>query len=206
MGIFDKLFGKKDAKTEQKEKKTNSLDTAGMLLFINGFPNIDLGQIKIRNLNLNNLELEAKYYTLVSNNSLVKKYLPGAYVENEADSKKKIEESLNRHFDKVTITLCIVRPDSKPIGYIMLNAPGIYKEIDSWTIDFWLHEGMQGKGIMAASLSAVLNQMIDLKITDVLFFVKKENQKALNVLSSIGLNSKKEADDKSMYQLGVRFN
>jgi RimJ/RimL family protein N-acetyltransferase len=183
-----------------------SLDTAGMMLFIKGFPNIDLGQIKIRNLDLNNLDLEAKYYSLVSNNASVKKYLPGAYVENVADAKEKINENLKRHFDKVSITLCIARPDFKPIGYIMLNAPGIYNEIDSWTIDFWLHESMQGRGIMAASLSAVLNQIKDRNISSVLFFVKKDNYKALNVLRSIGLTSKIEADDKSMYRLGVKLN
>src|SRR5690606_35597561 len=155
---------------------------------------------------LNNLELEAKYYALVSNNRLLKRYLPGAYVENETDAKKKINEYLERHFAKVSITLCIARPDKKPIGYIMLNAPGIYEEIDNWTIDFWLHESMQGNGIMAASLSAVLNQMKNSNISSVLFFVKKDNQKALNVLSNIGLKSKKEAVDESMYQLGVLLN
>ena len=88
----------------------------------------------------------------------------------------------------------------------MLNAPGLYEEIDNWTIDFWLHENMQGHGIMATSLSAVLNQLKNSNLSSVLFFVKKDNQKALKVLSNVGLKSKKEALDKSMYQLGVLLN
>ncbi len=206
MGIFNNFFKIKDSKSDHTQKKEKSLDTAGMLLFINGFPNIDLGQIKIRNLSLNNIELEAKYYALISNYTLLKKYLPGAYVQNETHAKEKISEYFDRHLHKVSITLCIARTDNKPIGYIMLNAPGIYEEIDNWTIDFWLHESMQGHGIMAASLSAVLNQLKNSNLSSVLFFVKKDNQKALKVLSNIGLKSKKEALDKSMYQLGVLLN
>lgn len=187
------------------KKKNNTEDLTRKL--IHSFHSMDFGEIKVRHIAWNNFELEAEFYKLISSDISVKKYLPGAYVETLEQAKEKIKEFGDQALYKAALPLVIANSKNQPIGYILCNAPGhIYKEIDEWTIDYWLYKDMRGKGIVTGCLGGVLNQFKDIGIPSVLFFVKKDNIKALKVLYNLEIKSKKESHDPTMYQLGVRLN
>ena len=135
-------------------------------------PTIKIGQMMLRGLYPNELETEAKYYNVISSDSLVKKYLPGAYTENEEEALDKIKQYINRTLSGASVLFCIAAADKKPIGYILCNSPimnfeNSSEQIGEWTIDFWLHKGARNNGIMAVSIQYILNHMQKMKIPKV---------------------------------------
>jgi hypothetical protein len=61
-----------------------------------GIPRLDLGGVHLSGINLDRIDLESKVYFINSNDSLVNKYLPGAYYSNESEAKSRLNEDINR--------------------------------------------------------------------------------------------------------------
>ncbi|OQY94694.1 MAG: hypothetical protein B6D37_07520 [Sphingobacteriales bacterium UTBCD1] len=106
------------------------------------------------------LDAEAMIYMLNAQSDGVKEFLPGAYVSNQNEAKAKLPEHIIRMVSYVGILYCI-RPidEQMPIGYIMLNSPKSNTGIPDWTIDFWMNNRYRRHGILAASLSELLQHL-----------------------------------------------
>lgn len=175
-------------------------------------PTIKIGQIMLRSIYPNKIDIEAKYYHRISCDSLVKQYLPGAYTENEEQALKKIDEYIHRTLSGASVLFCIARTDDKkPIGYILCNSPimnfhNSKEQIGDWTIDFWLHPDIRGNGIMTVSVMYVLDHMQKMQIPKVYAYTEKENIKSVKVLTKCGMKIIDETGDNKMYRLGILLN
>lgn len=154
------------------------------------------------------LEAEAEFYLRNSNNELIKKYLPFAYVENIQQSKSKL-----LYFIKETILLktsllyCIRITDGQipmvPIGYVSLESPLSPNGLNEWSINFWLNESMKGKNIMVASVHKSLEFLRDFNVTKVKAIVDKENVKSRNLLNKLNFEIEHIVSDKIIYNINL---
>lgn len=175
-------------------------------------PTINLGQFMLRSIYPNNLKLEAKFYYKISCDPLVKKYLPGAYVESEEEALIKIEEYVHRTLSGASVLFCVANSANKfPFGYILCSSP-IMNYIDSeerigdWTIDFWMHELNRGKGIMTFAVQNALAHMQSMQIPKVLAFTDKSNEKSMRLLEKCSMKIIGETSDDKMYKFAVLLN
>jgi RimJ/RimL family protein N-acetyltransferase len=175
-------------------------------------PTIKIGQIILRSIYPDQIEIEAKYYHLISCDSLVKKYLPGAYTENEEQALIKINEYIHRTLSGASVLFCIARTDDKkPIGYILCNSPILNfhnsnERVGNWTIDFWLHQGIRGKGIMSVCIMNILDHMQKMQIPKVFAYTDKENIESIRVLQKCNMKIVDETIDDKMYIFSVLLN
>ena len=175
-------------------------------------PFIKIGQIMLRSIYPDKIEIEAKFYHIISCDPLIKRYLPGAYTENVEQAINKVEEYINRTLSGASVLFCIARTDDKkPIGYILCNSPITnYQDrqdrIGDWTIDFWLHTSVRGHGIMTQSIIHLLDHMQKMQIPKVYAYVQKENLKSINVLTKCGMKIVDETEDNKMFKMGILLN
>lgn len=175
-------------------------------------PTIKIGPIMLRSIYPNRVELEAKFYHAISSDPLIKKYLPGAYVENEQEAIIKIEEYIHRTLSGASVLFCIAKTDNKtPIGYILCNSPILNydnsdEKVGDWTIDFWLHKNNRGKGIMTIAIQNILAHMQTMQIPKVFAYTDKSNKESIRVLNRCSMKVVDETIDNKMFIFGVLLN
>jgi RimJ/RimL family protein N-acetyltransferase len=176
-----------------------------------GIPTIDMGGTVLRGIFPNLVETEAKAYLLNSKESLVKKFLPGAYVETEEQALDKLHDYVQRYLLRASILFCVATKEKQiPVGYVLCNSPVMTYQnsnriINDWTIDFWLAERARGRGIMIAAAYNALVYLNKMKVPGVYAFTDKENAKSINILIKCGMTLIEETADKKMYKYGVTF-
>lgn len=175
-------------------------------------PNIPQGGTIIRGMYFNQIEAEAHYYKLNSNDSLVKKFLPGAFVENDADAVLKIINYKREFVQKKAIVFCIATLESKiPVGYIISNAPQKRIFLDDedglgeWSIDFWITSKARSRGIMKASLNNVLVYLTKMKVKLLFAYCSKQNTSAIKLLLKLGFSVVESTSNNEMFKLGVKL-
>ncbi len=133
------------------------------------------------------IEEEGILYLFNTNNAGVKKYLPSVYVENKEQAMKKLLEFDRRMLLKQSLFYSIrFKQRPLPIGYIHLNTPLTPTGLESWTVDYWMADAMQGRGIMASSLSQILAYLQEYSVAEVKALVNTDNTKSISTLERVG--------------------
>lgn len=132
-----------------------------------------------------------KILPIIANTYRIKKYLPGLNFSDEASSKKTLKSLMLSTEVGLGFTY-ILRSHNFPIGAIFVHSP-IYNNNDLghnikhnvWTIDFFISEMFEGKGIMFQSLCRVLNQLKGMGIQRVYALVDDTNERCLRFVKNI---------------------
>jgi RimJ/RimL family protein N-acetyltransferase len=168
--------------------------------------------IEIRGIHPNYIDAEAKYYLLNSNDELIKKYLPGAFVETIDESIEKIYEFAKRFVLRSSILFCIASKETHvPVGYILCNSPlssfqNSNEKINEWLIDFWLNKEQRGRGLMYASIYTVCNYLKQMEVPALYAYSDKINLDSIKVLQKSQFILHGETIDRKMYKFGVILN
>ncbi|MBB6236758.1 RimJ/RimL family protein N-acetyltransferase [Pedobacter sp. AK013] len=150
---------------------------------------------------------EAAMYLLNSKTVGVKKYLPSVYVETIEEAKKKLLNFSEKMLLRGSILYGIrQRKMQAPMGYIHLNTPLMQTGLNSWTLDFWLGENAQGKGLMTASLYYVLQYLQNYGVSEIKALVHSDNEKSINVLERLGfgkINQESGGEQRFLYVINL---
>lgn len=174
-------------------------------------PRLDMGGVFVRGPWLKNLQLESEVYHFNSSDSLVKKYLPGAFSLNEKDAFDKINGYIDRFILKSCIPFIIATKEmSVPIGYILCHSPlvsykGSKERINDWTIDFWLGPAYRGQGIMETVLYNVIGYLQIKEVDRVYMFVDKDNYPSIHIIEKCTSVLVGESGDGKLYKYGVKL-
>ena len=134
---------------------------------------------------------DEKILPIIANTDRIKKYLPGLNFSDEASTKKTLG-SLILSTEAGWGFSYILRFQNLPIGAIIVHSP-LYNNNDLgqnirhniWTIDFFISEIYEGKGIMFQSLCRVLNQLKGMGIPRVYALVDDSNERCLRFVKNI---------------------
>ncbi len=174
-------------------------------------PTIKIGDIKLRPIIFSQIEFEAKCYNIISSDSLVEKFLPGAYTTDKREAFSKLVDSIRMKDAKNAVLFCISLLDDRPLGYIDCNSPLTYyhgsnEKIGQWTINFWLHKNMRGRGFMTLGIRYLLDHMQKMQIPKVYAYVDKTNTNSIKVLKDCTFKIIDETADDKMYIFAVSLN
>lgn len=156
------------------------------------FVKMDIGKgIMVRNISLENFDLECSHFYKIANQKSVDKYLPDLFFKDESSAKLALIEILRSTElrQRVIYVIC----DSQnylPYGYILLSSPnttlrGTKEKIGEWSIDFWLHEKAQGIGIMPYTLSNFFQRLKSFGIQTLFAFSDNSNSPSKKVLNKL---------------------
>ena len=149
------------------------------------------------------LKNEAALYVVNSKSDDVKKYLPFVHADTEEKAQKILLDFLGCTAFKQSLLLCI-RLQKMPVGYIDFRTPISSKELNDWSVDFWLGEPMRSKGIMAAALSNGLLYLQEYEVPRVVTAVDKNNFISIKVLETVGFALVGEtASNGLLYSVGL---
>lgn len=131
---------------------------------------------------------DTKFIPLIANSEAIHRYLPGLKF-NEQDSTKKTLEGFLLRTEKGLGFTYFIRMNNVPIGMINVDSP-LYNSIPNilnlniWTLDFFIAEPFEHKGIMHGALLRVLNQLKGMGIHNVYCVIDASNISCLNLLSN----------------------
>ena len=154
------------------------------------------------------IQQEAMLYLFNTNNEGVEKYLPSVHANNEEEAVKKLSEFENKMLLKQGLLYCIrFKQKQFPVGYINLNSPLCPTGLDSWTVDFWMAESMQGKGMMTPSLYCLLAHLQERGVPEVKALVSSDNVRSINTLERVGFEFiSQEAGGERRFLYSVQLN
>lgn len=104
---------------------------------------------------------DATVLPLFANTDKINRFLPGLGFSDESTTKKRLEEFIYKAEKQFGITY-VIRVANVPIGMVFVNSP-LYNSqtinLSIWTIDFYIAEPFEHKGIMYQSIIRVLKEM-----------------------------------------------
>ncbi len=104
---------------------------------------------------------DAALLPLLANTEKINRFLPGLGFSDESTTKKRLEGFIYKAEKQLGITY-VIRGSNVPIGMVIVNSP-LYNSktinLSIWTIDFYIAEPFEHKGIMYQSIVRVLNEM-----------------------------------------------
>lgn len=133
------------------------------------------------------LDTDSKLLPLFANSNAIRKYLPGLNFSNPESTKKTLLGHILRT-EKGFGFSYFIRINNAPIGMILVNSP-LYNghsnvlNLNIWTIDFFIAEAFEHKGIMYAALLRVLNQLKNMKVTKIYCMVDSANISCINLIN-----------------------
>lgn len=97
----------------------------------------------------------------LTNTTKIKKFLPGLGFDDENSAKKRLEGFMLKVEAQMGVTY-VIRNQNIPMGMIFVNSPLYNRQtinLSIWTVDFFISEMAEHKGVMFQSLIRVLNVM-----------------------------------------------
>lgn len=97
----------------------------------------------------------------LTNTTKIKKFLPGLGFDDINGAKKRLEGFMLKVEAQMGVTY-VIRNKNIPMGMIFVNSPLYNKRtinLSIWTVDFFINEMAEHKGVMFQSLIRVLNEM-----------------------------------------------
>jgi RimJ/RimL family protein N-acetyltransferase len=174
-----------------------------------GIPKLDLGGLHLRGFFPNSLEEESKFYLNISNDSDVKKFLPGAYCADLNEATQKINKLIDKFLLKISVPFVIsARQNSTPIGYVICNSP-LYNYKDSnekigdWTIDFWINKSYRGQKLLHPVIYKTIGYLQSKEVDRVYMYVDKINLVSIHIIEKCGLVKIGESGDGKLFKYGV---
>ena len=147
---------------------------------------------------------EKEIYFANSNSEEVKKYLPGAYVNNVKEAEEQLVQHANRFLVKQGMLYNIVlSPNSHALGYICLHSPLAATKIGEWSLDFWLHEKYRNRNIMLVSLFRMLKYMQQMQIKRVAAIVDSDNIYSRKLLENLNFGIINEENSHKQILYGI---
>ncbi|MBR4560325.1 MAG: GNAT family N-acetyltransferase [Bacteroidales bacterium] len=121
---------------------------------------------------------DASVLPLLANTEKINRFLPGLGFSDESTTKKRLEGYLHKTEKQLGVTY-VIRGSNVPIGMIFINSP-LYNSktinLAIWTIDFYITEAFEHRGIMYNSIIRVLNEMKTIMgVTEVYALVDRDN-------------------------------
>lgn len=130
---------------------------------------------------------DSQVLPLFANSEKIRRFLPGLGFETEESCRKQLEAICIKTEGGLGFTY-FVRLQNFPIGMITVNSP-IYNEktmnLRIWSIDFFITEQYEHKGLMFNALARVLNQLKGMGIQRVHALVDVENTSCIRLLKGL---------------------
>ena len=150
---------------------------------------------------------EILLYSAICNSPEIKRFLPTVFADNKIAAKKILFDFVA----KMLLKQCLFyvfrfKENSLPIGYINLNTPISNTGLNDWSLDFWIASFMSGKGLMAASLQALLIHLQTNLVPIVYAQVDMQNVRSIKTLESVGFGKLNESLKDKIRWYGVRLN
>lgn len=104
---------------------------------------------------------DAKLLPFFANSEKINRFLPGLGFEDEKSTKKQLLGYVFKTENQLGITY-VIRGQGIPIGMIFVHSPLYNKTVTNlaiWTIDFFITEAFEHKGIMRTSLIRALSEL-----------------------------------------------
>lgn len=198
MGLFDFLNNGKKKGERQEPKQIITEDNAFSIHQDNRKTFYRIEDIRRRSMGgdlmLSPYDAEA-YFTypdaavlpLLANTDKIKRFLPGLGFTDESSTKKRLEGFMYKVEKQLGVTY-VIRGSNVPIGMVIVNSP-LYNSkainLAIWTIDFYISEAFEHKGIMYQSILRVLNDMKSVMGATVVYaLVDRENVDCKKLLGS----------------------
>ena len=130
---------------------------------------------------------DAEVLPLLANTYKIKRFLPGLGFTDESTTKKRLEGFMYKVEKQLGVTY-VIRGSNVPIGMVIVNSP-LYNSkainLAIWTIDFYISEAFEHKGIMYQSILRVLNEMKTVMGAKVVYaLVDRENTDCKKLLGN----------------------
>lgn len=104
---------------------------------------------------------DASVLPAIANTDKIQRFLPGLGFKDEETTRKRLEGYMFKAENQLGLTY-VIRSSNIPVGMIFVNTP-LYNaktiNLAIWTVDFYISEMLEHKGIMFNSLIRVLNEM-----------------------------------------------
>lgn len=130
---------------------------------------------------------DAKILSLLANTNKIKRFLPGLNFSDELQCKKMLYSYVIQTESQLGVTY-VIREGAIPLGMIMIHTPLFNKKtlnLSIWTIDFFILEIAEHKGIMYQSIIRVLNEMKNIMSVDVVYaLVDKDNVDCIKLIGN----------------------
>ena len=130
---------------------------------------------------------DAAVLPLLANTDKINRFLPGLGFTDESTTKKRLEGFMYKVEKQLGVTY-VIRGSNVPIGMVIVNSP-LYNSkainLAIWTIDFYISEAFEHKGIMYQSILRVLNEMKTVMGATVVYaLVDRENTDCKKLLGN----------------------
>ena len=128
---------------------------------------------------------DCKILPILANTEKIRRFLPNLRFADEESTKKVLESYLYKTENQLGVTY-VIRLKNMPIGMVFVNTPlynakSIGKAI--WSIDFFIGEPFEHKGIVYTSLVRVLNEMKKNMGAKVVYaLVDQDNHDCINLI------------------------
>lgn len=104
---------------------------------------------------------DASLLPALANTEKIKRFLPGLGFNDEESTKKRLKGFMMKTEAQLGVTY-VIRSSNIPVGMVMVNSPLYNKRtlnLAIWTVDFYISDLLEHKGVMFAALVRVLNEM-----------------------------------------------
>lgn len=104
---------------------------------------------------------DASILPALANTTKIRRFLPGLGFNDEKSTKERLKGYMLKVESQLGVTY-VIRSSNIPVGMIMVNSPLYNKKtmgLAIWTVDFYISEILEHKGVMFAALLRVLNEM-----------------------------------------------
>lgn len=130
---------------------------------------------------------DPEFLPLFANSAKIRKFLPGLGFETKESCRKKLDAIYMKTEAGLGFTY-FIRMQGYPIGMITVNSPLYNAEtmnLRIWSIDFFITEQYEHKGLMFNALARVLNQLKSMEIQRVHALVDVENTSCIRLLKGL---------------------
>lgn len=128
---------------------------------------------------------DAEVLFKLTNSEKIRRFLPGLGFNDEASTKKRLESFIYKVENQLGVTY-VIRESNFPLGMIFVNTPLYNKKtmnLAIWTIDFYISDIYEHKGLMYHSILRTLNEMKEVMGAKAVYaIVDKNNQDCINVI------------------------
>lgn len=132
-------------------------------------------------------DADAQSLTMLAKSEKIQRFLPGLGFTDKETTKKRLMSYILKTESQLGVTY-IIRGSNFPIGMIFVNSPMYNKKtmnLAVWTIDFFIADFFEHKGIMYRSIIRVLNEMKNaMGAKEVYAIVDRNNADCINVIGN----------------------
>lgn len=203
MSIFKDLFG---GRKQNNKVENNNASIIGKWFSLDSIKTIGCGSFML-------VPYDAKWFTeVLDGDSLLLHHFGNSeritkFLDRDFSSPEKVKEYLKKAMFGTELGYSItyvIRGNNYPLGMIIVNTPSKNEhqiDFNEWTMDFFMVDGYDNKGIMSLALPRILKALKeDIHVNSVYFIVDPRNEPCLALLNKFPLDEiVHRADMKAFY-------